>query len=113
MWFAPKLQAPEYSGKRLEWLEEYAPEMLGEYLRSPRKLLKHLDRIEQRAMGAIYSMTEERGLPRYEAEAIALTEIVYPETQADYENQPEDEVDQLSPETRVKLQRFRDKHIGF
>lgn len=98
--------------KRLEWLEEYAPELLTAYLRWPRKLKRHLDRITLRAWGAAYSMTEERGLPVYEAEMIAMTEIVYPETQADYDDPPEDELDQLSPKTRNKLQRFRKKHLG-
>ena len=47
----------EYPEKRLEWLETYSPEQLTIYLRSPTKLLKHLERIEQRAMAATYSMT--------------------------------------------------------
>ena len=100
-------------GKRLEWLEDNAPELLEDHLRSPRKLKKHLDKTVLRAWSAIYSMMEERGLPRYEAEAIALTDIVYPETQADYEDSSENEVDQLSPKTREQLKRFRKKYLGY
>lgn len=99
--------------KRLDWLEDHAPDLLEDYLRSPRKLKKHLDETVSRAWGAIYSMMEERGLPQYEAGAIALTDIISPETEADYEDPPEDEVDQLAPKTRKRLQRFQKKHLGY
>ena len=70
-------------GQHTAWLlESHGNELLsGRTLnthggRSPRKLLKHLINIEQRAMRVIYSMTEEQGFPRHEAEAFALTAVM-------------------------------------
>jgi hypothetical protein len=105
MWL-PELQT-EYPIKRLEWLEAYAPELLSDYLKSPRELWQHLYDIEQRAMGAVYSMMEERGLPRYEAEAIALTDIVYPEVADSDKPRPP-----LPPGTKNKLKHFEQKHLN-
>lgn len=108
MWFVPRLEGDEYPAKRLEWLENYAPELLEEYLRHPWKLIKHLNKIDQRAMQAIYSMVEEQGMLIFEAEEIALTDIVYPEVMDPDKPRPP-----LSPKAQHRLQHFMEKHLGY